>query len=720
MLMANTASAIIDDDQCFLRYARTGDSALLEPLLLAHLNRAYGLAYRMLGSAADADDAVQEAYLQLVRTASRYDGTVVFAAWLGRLVHLACLRVRRSQHQRHERQHQAALQLAVSQADQQVRNHPEDAGNRDAENLHRAIVQLPARLRVAIELHYFAGLSQEQVGVALGLSSNAVGVRIHRGRERLRRAISPGALGALAAPAAAAPPTTTLLANQVHLLVAAARDGTLPESHLTSVRFQHPARFVTRSRLVLMAIVALIASALMVASHPDRTAIPAISPATPAHAPPLPTEDAPAMTAPSLATPLSPHLRWQTTVVGCTYVGQPVFAGGLVLIPTQDAAYQPIICAFDPATGAERWRRGKVFASLSKQLIGDLLIGNVEHGLEAIDTRTGTSRWRLELKPQYPGIDTSDALNDDGDVVVMGDEIYFMDRQNTKIIAVDVRTAALRWTAPLLQAKPQTYHLMRLGDMLVCRILDNLQPFKLAFLGVSRATGAQLWQHTYGSAPDAVAKEPVAAWVDTETDDQGHGRLIALDLQGRMLRCMDSSCVVTRPDDRDHVFPAPPPAKPGFVQLNANGSLATLLVLPSGWQMMRDATQDRELACVPAGSIDLAMNANGVTALEPSGRERWSTPCLVTQNGWSIDGGVVWCGTQQGEIVGINLKNGSELERQNLNAMPEAMQAPKVLCERAGERWSCIGETVCAVHQSQVCVLTMSGWVLMFTMEPTL
>ena len=75
----------------FLQYARTGNKAILQSLIREFADRAYNQARRITGRSDGAEDAVQEAYLRLVTTAKRYDGSVPFAAWLGRLVSAAAL-----------------------------------------------------------------------------------------------------------------------------------------------------------------------------------------------------------------------------------------------------------------------------------------------------------------------------------------------------------------------------------------------------------------------------------------------------------------------------------------------------------------------------------------------------------------------------------------------------------------------------------------------------
>ena len=204
----------------YLAYARDRAPAALDRALRACADQAYTQARRTLGNAADADDAVQEAFLQLVRTAPRYDGTVPFGAWLGRLVRIACLRVLRSDRRRRRREESVMAQ-------------PAPAADHDRADEVRALVaRLPASDRAAVELHYFAGLPQAEVAAALGRSENAVALRLSRARARLRSLLGGGASLAVVAallaaqPAYAAPPQ--VLAGIAPLTSAVAVGSALP------------------------------------------------------------------------------------------------------------------------------------------------------------------------------------------------------------------------------------------------------------------------------------------------------------------------------------------------------------------------------------------------------------------------------------------------------------------------------------------------------------
>jgi RNA polymerase sigma-70 factor, ECF subfamily len=204
-------TATDDAGQELERWQRTHDRSALERLMASSLDCAYTQARRTLGNDADAQDAVQEALIQIMRSAHRYDPARPFAPWLARHVHDACCRLRWRARRAHARERAVARPDATA-VDEGV----------DAEAVRAAVAGLPERDRTAIELHYWAELPQAEVARELGVSENALAVRLHRARERLRGllaqrgvAVGAAALAAALLPAQAwsAPPALVAGAN---------------------------------------------------------------------------------------------------------------------------------------------------------------------------------------------------------------------------------------------------------------------------------------------------------------------------------------------------------------------------------------------------------------------------------------------------------------------------------------------------------------------------
>ncbi|GMA26032.1 DNA-directed RNA polymerase sigma-70 factor [Luteimicrobium album] len=198
------------------------DAALFEPHR-AHLR---GVAYRMLGSLSEADDAVQEAWLRLAR--SDTDGVVNLRAWLTTVVSRVCLDMLRSRASRREDP------LDVHVPDPVVRllpgpgteapEGPEDrAVLADSVGLALLVVldTLSPSERLAFVLHDVFAVPFDEIGVVLERSPGAAKQLASRARARLRAA------GPHADPARARGADARHHRDVVEAFVAASRDGDL-------------------------------------------------------------------------------------------------------------------------------------------------------------------------------------------------------------------------------------------------------------------------------------------------------------------------------------------------------------------------------------------------------------------------------------------------------------------------------------------------------------
>jgi RNA polymerase sigma-70 factor, ECF subfamily len=160
----------------FQRYIASGDTAILDALLAGHLDGAYSQARRLLGNDNEAEDAVQEAVIRLVRTVDKYDGSISFGAWFGCLIHSAGLNAIRSRRRRRRHEMRAGAHRIFA---------GQNAGSDHNDAVRAAVSELPERYRATIDLHYFAGLSQRDTALALGIKEDAVAKRLERARDAL-------------------------------------------------------------------------------------------------------------------------------------------------------------------------------------------------------------------------------------------------------------------------------------------------------------------------------------------------------------------------------------------------------------------------------------------------------------------------------------------------------------------------------------------------------
>ena len=172
--------AHLSDEALVALVARSDETALAE--LYDRIGGvAYGLAFRVLRDEALAEDAVQEAFLGLWRSAGSFIPERARAStWVLTLVHRRAVDlVRREQRRRAE-----VLEDAPEPATESAE---EDAWLRlERERVQGALAQLPDQQREAIELAYYGGYSQSELADRLGQPLGTIKSRMFSGLARLR------------------------------------------------------------------------------------------------------------------------------------------------------------------------------------------------------------------------------------------------------------------------------------------------------------------------------------------------------------------------------------------------------------------------------------------------------------------------------------------------------------------------------------------------------
>jgi RNA polymerase sigma-70 factor (ECF subfamily) len=147
-----------------------------------HLSAMLGLARRILGNTADAEDVAQEAMLRVWTHAPRWQPLALFRTWLTRIVVNLCLDRKRR-----------APWVALEAAGEIIDPAPGAGERTERDERERmvadAIAELPARQRAAIVLTYGNGMSNTQVAEILDTSVSAVETLLVRGKQNLRRAL---------------------------------------------------------------------------------------------------------------------------------------------------------------------------------------------------------------------------------------------------------------------------------------------------------------------------------------------------------------------------------------------------------------------------------------------------------------------------------------------------------------------------------------------------
>jgi RNA polymerase sigma factor (sigma-70 family) len=170
------------DDAELVASARAGDVGAYEELVRRYAAAAVRLAHAVCGSATEADDAVQEAFVKAFHSLHRFRADAPLRPWLMRIVANEAKNRRRSSGRR------ARLAVVAAGRRSDAPAGPEDAAISTAESraVLAAVAALPERDREVISYRYFAGLSERETAEAIGCPPGTVKSRLARALERLR------------------------------------------------------------------------------------------------------------------------------------------------------------------------------------------------------------------------------------------------------------------------------------------------------------------------------------------------------------------------------------------------------------------------------------------------------------------------------------------------------------------------------------------------------
>jgi RNA polymerase sigma-70 factor (ECF subfamily) len=178
------------DEQAFIRAAQKGDVAAFNQLVRGYQAPVYRTAYRVLGDAASAQDATQDAFISAYKHIRTFRGGS-FKAWLLRIVTNACYDQLRVKQRRPAASLDAMLLDPDNPApglDRAVTESPQDFAERQelGATIQRGLATLPHDQRMTLVLVDIEGLSYEDAADALATNVGTVKSRLSRARAALR------------------------------------------------------------------------------------------------------------------------------------------------------------------------------------------------------------------------------------------------------------------------------------------------------------------------------------------------------------------------------------------------------------------------------------------------------------------------------------------------------------------------------------------------------
>jgi len=175
------------DDDVLVRRARDGDVAAYEQLVRRYAPIAHRTAVLLAG--ADADDAVQEAFVKAYAALDRYRGDAPFRPWLLRIVANEARNRRRAQRRRAVLPVRLEANETASSSGVAAPSPEEEAISAERRTALLAAIQaLPERDRRVVTCRYLLELSEIETATVLALPRGTVKSRLSRALARLRSA----------------------------------------------------------------------------------------------------------------------------------------------------------------------------------------------------------------------------------------------------------------------------------------------------------------------------------------------------------------------------------------------------------------------------------------------------------------------------------------------------------------------------------------------------
>jgi RNA polymerase sigma-70 factor, ECF subfamily len=167
-------------NKLMMRFQRHLDEAAFGQLVSAYTGPAAAVACQILNDRALAEDAVQEAFLRVIRRRDQFIASHSFAGWFYTILRHVCIDLLRKKNRN---------QTLLERLNQEAEASTTDRGMSD----HRSLLaSLPAREKAVLELRVVHSLTFREIGVALSISEEAAKKRAQRGLCRLRETLGAG------------------------------------------------------------------------------------------------------------------------------------------------------------------------------------------------------------------------------------------------------------------------------------------------------------------------------------------------------------------------------------------------------------------------------------------------------------------------------------------------------------------------------------------------
>ena len=193
MTASHNRKKITDQDTELIKAINAGQSERFQELLKRYERKLYNFGLRMCGDVRDAEDLVQDTFLNVFKYLKDFRFETKFKNWLYRVATSTCIKKRRKS--KFAPEHEISLDDFIPAESEQVAREVPDWARMPldqllneelAMQLNEAIQSLPEKYRLVVVLRDLEGFSTAETAQILNLQSSNVKVRLHRARLFLR------------------------------------------------------------------------------------------------------------------------------------------------------------------------------------------------------------------------------------------------------------------------------------------------------------------------------------------------------------------------------------------------------------------------------------------------------------------------------------------------------------------------------------------------------
>jgi len=181
-------------DASLVERCRANDEAAFNEVVARYKTKVYNYIYRMTGSSDDAEDLTQEVFIRMYTSIESFRSQSSLNTWLFRIASNLCIdRFRRAKN----RTAAFSLDDPIGQGEttHEVADHTYEPqrlleNGEMADQIQRALAQLPEKLRAALLLHDIEGLPYEEIAQVVGCPLGTVKSRLFNARMQLRQRLT--------------------------------------------------------------------------------------------------------------------------------------------------------------------------------------------------------------------------------------------------------------------------------------------------------------------------------------------------------------------------------------------------------------------------------------------------------------------------------------------------------------------------------------------------